>query len=377
MPQPSFGSGSVPIASASASRVGCSAMSIPARSRIASRRVIRRQGGAKSISTLAALDLRRPQHPLGDLGDEQLEVVRGLLVVGVGLVPLEHRELGVVLVGDALVAEVLAELVDAVDAADDEALEVELGRDPQVEVAVERVVVGGERAAPGRRRRAAAGPASRPRRSRARRTSGGSRRSSGRGCGRSRGSPRWRSGRARGGGSGSRCPRGRGTCRAAGAGSWPAGASGRSPARARRRGGSPSPSPRRRRCRRGRGRPAARRPRRRARPRGRAAGSGRCRRGGRGSRPCRGRGGRRSARRPGGASRSRSPPPAPRGRPAPRRCPRARRTRAGTARSPPRGSARASRAGPRGPAESSCAARLARLAHRGASLPALRLSRSW
>ena len=70
--------------------------------------------------------------------------MRGLLVVGVGLVPLEHRELGVVLVGDALVAEVLAELVDAVDAADDEPLEVELGRDPQVEVAVERVVVGGE-----------------------------------------------------------------------------------------------------------------------------------------------------------------------------------------------------------------------------------------
>ena len=91
-----------------------------------------------------ALDLGRAQHPLGDLGDEQLEVVRGLLVVGVGLVPLEHRELGVVLVRDALVAEVLAELVDAVDAADDQPLEVELGRDPQVEVAVERVVVGGE-----------------------------------------------------------------------------------------------------------------------------------------------------------------------------------------------------------------------------------------
>ena len=46
---------------------------------------------------------------------------------------------------DALVAEVLAELVDALDAADDAALQVELGRDPQVEVAVERVVVGRER----------------------------------------------------------------------------------------------------------------------------------------------------------------------------------------------------------------------------------------
>src|SRR5215218_6594010 len=120
LPQPSAGPGSVPIALARASRVGCRAMSIPARSRIASRRAIRR------------------------LGDQHLEVVRGLLVVGVGLVPLQHRELGVVLVGDALVTEVLAELVDAVDAADDEALEVELGGDPQVEVAIEGVVVGRE-----------------------------------------------------------------------------------------------------------------------------------------------------------------------------------------------------------------------------------------
>ena len=85
-----------------------------------------------------------PSTRSADLGDEQLEVVGGLLVVGVGLVPLEHRELGVVLVRDALVAEVLAELVDAIDAADDQALQVELGGDPQVEVAVEGVVVGRE-----------------------------------------------------------------------------------------------------------------------------------------------------------------------------------------------------------------------------------------
>ena len=145
MPQPSAGSGSLPIAAASASRVGCSAMSMPVAlaDRLAQRHPPpgRRQVDLDPV----ALDLRRAQHPLGDLGDQQLEVVGGLLVVGVGLVPLEHRELGVVLVRDALVAEVLAELVDAVDAADDQALQVELGRDPQVEVAVERVVVGRER----------------------------------------------------------------------------------------------------------------------------------------------------------------------------------------------------------------------------------------
>ena len=52
---------------------------------------------------------------------------------------------------EALVAEVLAELVDALEAADDQALEVQLGGDAQVQVAVERVVVGGE----GARQRAA------------------------------------------------------------------------------------------------------------------------------------------------------------------------------------------------------------------------------
>ena len=49
------------------------------------------------------------------------------------------------LVRHALVAEVLAELVDALEAADDEPLEVQLGGDPQVEVAVELVVVRDER----------------------------------------------------------------------------------------------------------------------------------------------------------------------------------------------------------------------------------------
>ena len=92
-------------------------------------------------------------------------------VVGVGLVGLEHRELGVVLVGDALVAEVLAELVDLLEPADDQPLQVQLGRDPQVQRAVERVVVGRE----GARERAAVERlqhrASRPRGSRARRGS--------------------------------------------------------------------------------------------------------------------------------------------------------------------------------------------------------------
>ena len=75
--------------------------------------------------------------------------VHQVVVVGVGLVELEHGELGVVLGADAFVAEVAVDLVDAVDAADDQALEVELGRDAEGERDVERVVVGGEGAGGG------------------------------------------------------------------------------------------------------------------------------------------------------------------------------------------------------------------------------------
>ena len=67
-----------------------------------------------------------PVASCGDGRDELLDAGHRVLVVGICLVPLEHRELGLVLVGDALVAEVLAELVDLLEPADDQPLEVEL-----------------------------------------------------------------------------------------------------------------------------------------------------------------------------------------------------------------------------------------------------------
>src|SRR5262245_23154995 len=88
---------------------------------------------------------RRAQYVLGDAGHELLDPLHRVAVVGVGLVPFDHRELGRVLVGDALVAEVLADFVDPVEAADDEALEVELGGDPEVEIGIELVRAGHER----------------------------------------------------------------------------------------------------------------------------------------------------------------------------------------------------------------------------------------
>ncbi|EXI72116.1 MAG: hypothetical protein AW07_03392 [Candidatus Accumulibacter sp. SK-11] len=94
---------------------------------------------------LAAERLARAlaQQPFGEV--HQLPVLR------VRLVELHHRELGVVARADALVAEVAVDLENPLQATDDQPLEIELGRDAQEEIHVERVVVRPERS----RRRAA------------------------------------------------------------------------------------------------------------------------------------------------------------------------------------------------------------------------------
>ena len=88
------------------------------------------------------------------VGDRQVEVADeggDARLVAVGLVGLEHRELGAVGGVDALVAEDAADLVDPVDPADDGLLEVELEGDAQRHVLVEGIHVRAE----GTRRRAA------------------------------------------------------------------------------------------------------------------------------------------------------------------------------------------------------------------------------
>ena len=77
----------------------------------------------------------------GDELDEIFSNLHEVVVVGVGLVELEHGEFRVVLGADALVAEVAIDLVDAIESADDEALQVELRGDAEKEVLIERVVM--------------------------------------------------------------------------------------------------------------------------------------------------------------------------------------------------------------------------------------------
>src|SRR5204863_2564874 len=88
---------------------------------------------------IAERDAGCSEHLLRGLGYELLDPPHRVPVVGVRLVPLEHRELRVVLERDTLVAKILAELVNPFEAAHDQPLEIELGRYAEVAVFVERV----------------------------------------------------------------------------------------------------------------------------------------------------------------------------------------------------------------------------------------------
>jgi hypothetical protein len=80
-----------------------------------------------------------------DAPQEDLDEVHEILIGRVGLVKLEHRELGVVASAYPLVPVAPTDLVDPLESAHDEALEVELRSDAHVKAHIERVVVRDER----------------------------------------------------------------------------------------------------------------------------------------------------------------------------------------------------------------------------------------
>ena len=81
----------------------------------------------------------------GDLRQQFGGEIHQAAIIGVGLVELQHGELGIVMRGEALVAEIAVDLVDALQAAHHQPLQVKLRRDAQVEIDIERVVMGDER----------------------------------------------------------------------------------------------------------------------------------------------------------------------------------------------------------------------------------------
>ena len=90
-----------------------------------------------------------PERVPCSLGDEHLGDGHHVGVVAEGLVQLQHRELGVVPAGQALVAEHPPDLEHPLHPADDQPLQVQLQRDAQVQLEVQGVVVGDEGAGVG------------------------------------------------------------------------------------------------------------------------------------------------------------------------------------------------------------------------------------
>ena len=112
---------------------------------------MRRNGGVRSIVRprtsirRAGVTVHDRVHGPRALDEERLAELHHRVVVAVGLIGLEHRELGVVVAVDAFVAEVAPQLVHALDSPDEHALEIQLQRDAQLHRHVERVVVRRER----------------------------------------------------------------------------------------------------------------------------------------------------------------------------------------------------------------------------------------
>ena len=76
------------------------------------------------------------------LQKKRFDAAHHSFIVRIRFVKLEHRELRIVRAVDAFVSEVVSDLVDSVESADNEPLEIELIRNAQKERHVERVVMG-------------------------------------------------------------------------------------------------------------------------------------------------------------------------------------------------------------------------------------------
>ena len=81
---------------------------------------------------------------LGHRSEDLLDEDQDVLIVGKGLIGLEHRELGVVSRVDPLVAKDPTDLEDTLQTADHQPLQIELGGDPEVHRHPQGVVLGVE-----------------------------------------------------------------------------------------------------------------------------------------------------------------------------------------------------------------------------------------
>ena len=101
---------------------------------------------AKSSLCAFELHLGGPHRVARGLRQQLGGEIHQPLIIGIRLVKLQHGELGVVLRGKPLIAKVAVDLVDALQPAHHQPLQIQLRRDAQVEIDIERIVVRHERA---------------------------------------------------------------------------------------------------------------------------------------------------------------------------------------------------------------------------------------
>ena len=85
------------------------------------------------------------QDLLGGAGKDAFQNIHHAVKVGEGLIQLAGGELGIVLGVHALVAENASDFIDALQTADDQTLEMQLGGDTHIHIDIERVVMGDKR----------------------------------------------------------------------------------------------------------------------------------------------------------------------------------------------------------------------------------------
>ena len=99
----------------------------------------------KSIWCSSYLIVLRTADLLCNAGEHLFRQIHQICVVAVGLIELEHRELRIVPCGYSFIPEDAIQVVNAIQAADNQPLQIQFRRDPQIQRHVERVVMRPER----------------------------------------------------------------------------------------------------------------------------------------------------------------------------------------------------------------------------------------
>src|SRR6266700_2882140 len=91
---------------------------------------------------ISMLDLEGIADDLGEMTNQFFDQVRHFLKIGVRPVGFEHGEFRIVFSRNAFVAEVAADLENLVEPAHEQAFQIKLGRDAQIKIEAERLVMG-------------------------------------------------------------------------------------------------------------------------------------------------------------------------------------------------------------------------------------------